>query len=53
MSLPAWLRNPRTVDIALTLLVGAIVVPGVIASADEDGRGTPDRANATATGRPT
>jgi signal transduction histidine kinase len=38
VSLPAWLRNPRTVDIALTLLVGAIVVPGVIASADEDGR---------------
>jgi two-component sensor histidine kinase len=35
---PAWLRNPRTADIALTLLVGAIVVPGVVASADEDGR---------------
>jgi DNA-binding NarL/FixJ family response regulator len=38
VSLPSWLRNPRTADITLTLLVGVIVLPGVIASADEEGR---------------
>ena len=35
MSLPSWLRkpSPRTVDIALTLLVGLLIVPGTIVDA--------------------
>jgi signal transduction histidine kinase len=38
MSLPSWLRTPRTADVALTVLVALLTLPAAVVAAEKDGQ---------------